>query len=62
MLKTSGASAGPWAFRARLRRGAFGWKGFKLAIERIHEAFTEIRAAARHDPATAAAGAVLFLE
>jgi hypothetical protein len=51
-----------WAFRARYRRTAFGWKGSKLAIERIHEALTEIRAVARHDPATAAEGAVLFLE
>ncbi len=52
----------PWAFRARFRRTAFGWKGTKLANERIHEALTEIRAVARHDPATAADGAVLFLE
>jgi len=51
-----------WAFRARFRRTAFGWKGSKLAIERIHEALTEIRAVARQDPATAAEGAVLFLE
>jgi hypothetical protein len=52
----------PWALRARFRRTAFGWKGSKLAIERIHEALTEIRAVARQDPATAAEGAVLFLE
>jgi len=52
----------PWAFRARFRRAAFGWKGSKLAIERIHEALIEIRAVARQDPATAAEGAVLFLE
>lgn len=52
----------PWAFRARFRRTAFGWKGSKLAIERIHEALTEIRAVARQDPAAAAEGAVLFLE
>ena len=52
----------PWAFRARFRRTAFGWKGTKLAIERIHEALTEIRAVARQDPAAAAEGAVLFLE
>jgi len=52
----------PWAFRARFRRAAFGWKGSKLAIERIHEALVEIRAVARHDSASAADGAVLFLE
>lgn len=51
-----------WAFRARFRRTAFGWKASKLAIERIHEALTEIRAVARQDQATAAEGAVLFLE
>lgn len=52
----------PWAFRARFRRTAFGWKGSKLAIERIHEALAEIRVVARQDPASAAEGAVLFLE
>lgn len=52
----------PWAFRARFRRTAFGWKGTKLSIERIHEALAEIRAVACHDPASAAEGAVLFLE
>jgi hypothetical protein len=52
----------PWAFRTRFRRAAFGWKGSKLATERIHDALAEIRAAARHDAATAAEGAVLLLE
>ena len=51
-----------WAFRARFRRAAFGWRGSRLAIERINDALTEIRAVARRDPATAAEGAVLFLE
>jgi hypothetical protein len=51
-----------WAFRARFRRGAFGWKSTQLAIGRINEALTEIRAVARHDPARAAEGAVLLLE
>jgi hypothetical protein len=62
MLKAAGASTTPWAFRARFRRAAFGWNGSKLAIERIHEAMAEIRAVARHDPAGAAEGAVLFME
>ncbi|MCG3188966.1 MAG: hypothetical protein LKCHEGNO_01208 [Burkholderiaceae bacterium] len=52
----------PWAFRTRFRRAVFGWRGSKLAIERIHEALAEIRAVARQDPASAAEGAVLFLE
>ena len=50
-----------WAFRTRFRRNAFGWKGSKLAISRINEALSEIRGVARHDPALAADGAVLFL-
>ena len=49
-----------WAFRTRFRRGAFGWKSTQLAIGRIHEALTEIRAVACHDPALAAEGAVLL--
>jgi hypothetical protein len=55
-------TASPWAFRGRLRRSAFGWRGSKPAIARIDEALSEIRAVARHDPALAAEGAVLFLE
>ena len=51
-----------WAFRARFRRAAFGWKGTQLAIIRINEALAEIRAVARHEPASAADGAVLLLE
>lgn len=51
-----------WAFRNRFRREAFGWKASRLAIERIHDALIEIRAVARHDPTTAAEGAVLLLE
>jgi hypothetical protein len=51
-----------WAFRSRFRRAAFGWNGSKLAIERIHDALAEIRAALKRDPAEAAEGAVLFLE
>ena len=54
--------ATPWAFRARFRRAAFGWKGSRLAVGRINEALAEIRAVARHDLARAADGAVLFLE
>jgi hypothetical protein len=51
-----------WGFRTRFRRAAFGWKGTQLAIGRINEALIEIRAVARHDPASAAEGAVLLLE
>ncbi len=62
MTPTARTQTTVWAFRTRFRRGAFGWKGTRLAIGRIHEALTEIRAVARHDPARAAEGAVLLLE
>jgi len=62
MVKPSTASSPAWAFRARLRRGAFGWRGTQLAAVRIGEALSEIRAVARNDPAAAGDGAVLLLE
>ncbi len=60
--KATTAPERQWAFRSRLRRSAFGWRGSRLAIARIDEALAEIRAAARHDPVLGAEGAVLFLE
>ena len=62
MKGVSTKTAPQWAFRRRLRRGGFGWRGSKPAITRIDEALVEIRAVARHDAALAADGAVLFLE
>lgn len=61
---TRGDNTGPnsWAFRSRFRRGGFGWKGSRLAIERINEAVSEIKAVARYDLVAAAEGSVLFLE
>lgn len=50
-----------WTFAARFRRGAFGWKS-DLAIKRLKEAVSEIRAAARKDPALGAEGAVRLIE
>lgn len=50
-----------WAFRARFRRNAFGWRSAP-AVARIREAVAEIRKAARSDPRRGAEGAVLFLE
>ena len=58
---TTTASPHEWAFRARFRRHAFGWKS-QPAIQRIKQAVSEIRKAARQDPVVAAEGAVLFLE
>lgn len=51
----------PWAFRARFRRHAFGWRG-QTAIKRIKEAVAEIKQAARTDALRGGEGAVLFLE
>jgi len=56
------AASHAWAFRASLRRNAFGWKGTRKAIERLNEAVGEIERVARTDPALAGEGAVLLLE
>lgn len=56
------AGSPTWAFRARFRRGAFGWKGTRKAVERLNEALGEIERMARVDPSLAAEGAVLLLE
>jgi len=50
-----------WEFKARFRRGAFGWKSAP-AITRIRQAVAEIKKAARKDPLLAGEGAVAFLE
>lgn len=50
-----------WAFKARFRRHAFGWRS-QPAIVRIKEAISEILAVARHDTTVAADGAILLLE
>lgn len=50
-----------WQFRARFRRGSFGWKS-QPAIKRIREAVSEIKKVRRRDAILAAEGAVLLLE
>jgi hypothetical protein len=50
-----------WQLKARFRRHAFGWRS-QPAVQRVREATTEIRKAARHDPVLAAEGAVTLLE
>jgi hypothetical protein len=61
-VRPSRRSAGhAWAFRARFRRSAFGWKS-QPAITRIREALTEVKKVAKTEPIVAADGAVLFLE
>jgi hypothetical protein len=55
------ASAHKWEFKARFRRHAFGWKS-QPAIQRVKQATSEIRKAARNDPVLAAEGAVILIE
>jgi hypothetical protein len=51
-----------WLFPARIRPNAFSWKSSRVAVERIREAVGEILSVARHDPITAAEGAVRLIE
>lgn len=52
----------PWAFKARFRARAYGWKGSSLAVKRLKEAVSEIKKVARTDALTAADGAVHLFE
>lgn len=51
-----------WTFTSRFRRGAYGWRGSRTAVQRVKEAVSEIKAVSRKDPLVGAEGAVLFLE
>ena len=64
MTKLSVKSPTPakWAFTARFRSRAYGWRGSDLAAQRLKEAVGEIRRVAKADPLHAGAGAVLLLE
>ncbi len=50
-----------WAFKARFRRHAFGWRS-QPAVTRVREAVTEIKKVAKKEPVLAAEGAVVLLE
>jgi tetratricopeptide (TPR) repeat protein len=50
-----------WAFKARFRRQAFGWRS-QPAITRVKEALAEIKQVAKHDPVLGAEGAVTLIE
>lgn len=51
-----------WMFKARLRSHAFGWRGSRLACQRLKEAVSEIKKVARTDPVTASDGVVSLME
>ncbi len=50
-----------WAFKARFRRQAFGWRS-QPAVTRVREAVAEIKKVAKKEPVLAGEGAVIFLE
>ena len=51
-----------WSFKKHFRAKAFGWRGSRLAMERLKQAVSEIRGAARRDPVLAGDGAVWLME
>jgi len=51
-----------WAFKARFRSGAYGWRGSQLAARRLNEAVREIKRVAKADPALAGEGCVSLME
>jgi tetratricopeptide (TPR) repeat protein len=61
-IKVKKPASHKWNFRQHLRTRAFGWRGSKLAIRRLKEAASEIRAVARRDLVLAADGAVGLIE
>ena len=51
-----------WAFKSYVRARAFGWRGSRLAIQRLKEAVSEINSRSRRVPTEAADGAVCLIE
>jgi len=51
-----------WIFPARFRKNAYGWKGSRLACNRLKEAVSEIRKVNRKDPLLGADGAIKLME
>ena len=51
-----------WQFKARFRKGAYGWRGTSLAAKRLREAVSEIKKAVKSDPVVAVDGAISLME
>jgi hypothetical protein len=51
-----------WRFKAKLRARAYGWRGSALAVTRLKESVSEIKALAKSEPVTAGEGAVTLME
>jgi hypothetical protein len=51
-----------WQFKTKFSTKSYGWRGSRLAISRLKEAFSEIKAAAKSDPVAGGDGAVSLME
>lgn len=51
-----------WVFPSRFRARAYGWRSSRLACQRVREAVSEIKKAARKDPILGAEGAIKLME
>ncbi|MDD3581798.1 MAG: hypothetical protein PHW74_12350 [Desulfobacca sp.] len=51
-----------WTFPSRFRARAYGWRGSKLACQRIREAISEIKKVYRKDPILGVEGAIRLIE
>jgi hypothetical protein len=49
MASSKSTFSSPWTFKARFRKGAFGWKSAP-AVTRVKEAVAELKAVARAQP------------
>ena len=58
----AGKSVHKWAFKPRMRAGAYSWMSSAKAIERLKSASSEIRAVARTDPTSAAEGVIALAQ
>ncbi|HUT88397.1 MAG TPA: hypothetical protein VMY37_02775 [Thermoguttaceae bacterium] len=56
------AKSHKWAFKARFRAKAYGWRGTALASKRLKEAVSEIKKVAKSDPVLAADSIVALME
>jgi hypothetical protein len=51
-----------WQLKTMLRARVYGWRGSRLAISRLKEAASEIKAVSKSDPVAAGDGAVSLME
>src|SRR5260370_4066567 len=56
------ASDRKWQFKTKFRANAHGWRGSRLAVDRLKEAAAEIRSVVKIDPVAAGEGVVTLME